>query len=286
MKTENEILKKASHLYSRQTEQGWASLQKKMVMPGKKNQWDSGRNILWGFPIRVAVVLLFLAGMGWGLATWVNSRPTIVHTLWNQQQVKLPDGSVVYLNGNSRIEFPKRFAQKNRKVKLSGEAFFQVRKMTGKPFVVEVAGGRVIVHGTAFNVMAQGKDHRVEVLVRSGVVGLSADRTGAPEVILHAGEFGVFRQGKVAKAMPPPANYLAWRTKILRFDNEKLADAIMLINRAYAKNLVLAEDSLGGLRLTSTYDHAGFETVLRSVCLTFHLKYRKAGDKIILSPEK
>ncbi len=285
-KSDNEIFEGAARLYSQKTENAWASVREKALLTQRSNRTVFWGNGAYGTLLRVAALFLLLAGLGWGIHVWINSRAQWVRTGWNQQKVQLPDGSVVFLNGNSSISFPKHFKETIRRVQLHGEAFFQVKKKAGQTFVVKVTEGEITVHGTAFNVRSRTKNRSVEVFVQSGTVGLLSGRKGYPELILHSGEFGILRQGEAVSAKPPGTNYMAWHTKVLRFHNEKLGHVVEVINRTYAKNIVLPADSLRDLRLTSTYNRVDFETVLRSVCLTFHLNSHKSGDRIILTPIK
>ena len=68
-------------------------------------------------------------------------------------KIVLPDSSTVWLNANARLVYPRSFEDVNRKVSISGEAFFQVRKDKNHPFIVDIGELQVEVLGTSFNVM-------------------------------------------------------------------------------------------------------------------------------------
>ncbi len=273
---EKEILEKTGHMYSPRTDRAWEKIREKAgIAPGQNKKT---------LPLlfKMAALFLLLAGLGWGIRWMVQSRWQTVQTAWNQQKVTLPDGSTAFLNGNSTLHFPEAFKGKSRVVKLRGEAFFEVKGNREKPFVVLVPEGKIEVVGTAFNVKTPEDGGKTEVLVQTGVVEVSGAGRHAFVLTLHRGEFGIIKNGKTVKAAPPRANYLSWHTKVIRFRKAPLSRVVDVINRAYAKNVVLAGEKLRQLELTSAYDHAGFETVLNSICLTFHLKAVKKGDKIVL----
>ena len=281
MKSEEEILKKTGHMYSAKTDRAWAAFQGNIAGVGEK---QSVKKSLPGRPVlyRMAAVFLILLGLGWGIRMWIHSRQHVVQTAWSQKMVLLPDGSTVFLNGHTRLTYPGKFSAKIREVSLQGEAFFKIKKNKRKAFLVMTKSARIEVFGTTFNVNAPKGQTTVGVLVKTGVVGLSGKDDPAHPLILHPGEFGLLKDNKPGKSSVPDVNYLSWQTKIFHFKQEKLARVVKVLNRAYAKNIVLSADSLRHLQLTSTYENVSLGTILESISLTFHLKQKKSGDKIIL----
>jgi len=281
MKSEKEILKEAGHMYSAKTDRAWAAFQGNVA--GEEEQQPVKKTIP-GHPLlfRIAAVFIILVGIGWGIRTWMHSRKHLVQTAWNQKMVLLPDGSTVFLNGHTRLTYPDKFSAKTRVVSLQGEAFFKIKKDKRSQFIVKTKSARIQVFGTSFNVNAPEGQTTVGVLVKTGVVGLSGKDDPAHPLILHPGEFGLLKDNKPGKSSVPDVNYLSWQTKIFHFKQEKLARVVKVLNRAYAKNIVLSADSLRHLQLTSTYENVSLGTILESISLTFHLKQKKSGDKIIL----
>src|SRR5690606_2730376 len=111
-----------------------------------------------------------------------------------QYQLTLPDGSQVWLNAASSITFPVQFPGTKRVVKLSGEAFFDVRHDAAKPFIVQTRLQSLEVLGTSFNVSAYADDGYVKTSLVSGSVRI--DRTGHghapnPSLVLKPGEESV-----------------------------------------------------------------------------------------------
>ncbi len=77
---------------------------------------------------------------------------TITTPKGGQYQVSLPDGSMVWLNAASSLSFPVNFTGKQRKVSITGEAYFEIKKNRNKPFIVQAGRQEVEVLGTEFNV--------------------------------------------------------------------------------------------------------------------------------------
>ncbi len=282
MKSEKEMLKKTSHMYSAKTDRAWASFQENIA--GKEEKKQLVQKAIHSRPLlfRIAAAFIILLGLGWGIRTWMYSRQHSVQTAWNQKSVLLPDGSTVFLNGHTRLTYPGKFSAKARVVSLQGEAFFKIKKNKRRAFIVKTKSARIEVFGTSFNVNAPEGQTTVGVLVKTGVVGLSDKDNPTHPLILHPGEFGLLKDNKAGKSAVPDINYLSWQTKVFHFKQETLAGVVRVLNRAYAKNIVLPADSLRHLQLTSTYENVDLDTILESICLTFHLKQEKLGNKIIL----
>ncbi len=281
MRVEEEIMEKSGYMYNRKTDQAWAALQKGIDREEKSGLFVKQSNP-FPFILKIAAVFIILLALGWGIRQWIKTRQHVVQTTWNQEMIKLSDGSVVYLNGNSKLSYPDKFSAKTRVVTLRGEAFFTISKDPGKSFVVKTKAAQIKVFGTSFNVNAPDGQSKVEVLVETGVVGLSTRKDPANPVILHPGEFGVLNADNISKSAVKRINYLSWRTKTFYFQQDKLSTVVSELGRAYAKNIELKADSLQNLQLTSTYKHVDLDAILESICLTFHLKQEKSGDRIIL----
>jgi len=280
MGTQKDFPGKTGYLYSKKTDEAWSNLHKKIEQEVVHEIKLVFYNSL---KVRIAAILILLLGLAWGIRSIVNSRMENIQTTSSQRQVTLPDGSTVYLNSNSHLKYPKVFGKYERKVTLSGEGFFKVTKNPLKPFIVETQSARIKVLGTSFNVMApKGKD-RVEVLVKTGIVSLSPLNNRKDKLYLKKGDFALVQAGKTSRAKAPGINYLSWQTKKFRFENEKLINVIHVLNHAYAKHILLATDSLEQLRLTSTYNQVSLQTIIRSLCLTFHLRAAHTGNEIILN---
>ncbi len=280
MELQNDFLKKTGYLYSKKTDKAWSGLLNKIEqeeIPDLKPSFFSS------WTVRIAAIMVILLGLAWGIQQLINVKVRKVETASFQRQLILPDGSIAYLNGNSSLTYPKSFGTKNRRVTLIGEAFFKVTKNPIKPFIVETRSARIRVLGTSFNVLAPFDHDRVEVLVKTGIVSLASIHNRKDRVFLKKGEFGMMEAGKAEKAQAPGKNYLSWQTKKFQFKNAELKNVVETLSHAYTTHILLDSDSIGQLRLTSTYNQVSLKTIIQSLCLTFHLKSTQNNDKIVLS---
>lgn len=280
MEPQNDFLKKTGYLYSKRTDEAWSGLLNKIE---QEEIHDLKPSFFSSWAVRIAAIMVILLGLAWGIQQMINSKTKTVETASFQRQVMLPDGSIAYLNGNSSLTYPKNFGTKTRKVTLIGEAFFKVTRNPIKPFIVETKSAQIRVLGTSFNVLALPGNDRVEVLVKTGIVSLASIHNNKDRVFLKEGEFGMMNAGKAEKAQAPGENYLSWQTKKFQFKDAELKNVVETLSHAYATHILLDSDSIGQLRLTSTYNQVSLKTIVQSLCLTFHLESTQNNDEIVLS---
>lgn len=140
----------------------------KIGMRGSRSWW-----LNYAFP-RVAAVLVPLvvcAGVWFYQANRVDMAE-VATLAGEQKEVRLPDGSTVWLNACSKIRYPERFRESSRQVCLTGEAYFSVTRNERKPFEVVVKDVTVEVLGTQFNVRAYPDDGLVTTTLTSGMVAV------------------------------------------------------------------------------------------------------------------
>ena len=150
-------------------------------------------------------------------------------------QVRLPDGSKVWLNASSTLRYPSHFTGNERTVELEGEAYFEVvkaKKQKSKnaqkqawPFWVVSKGQRVEVLGTQFNISAYADEPETKTTLVVGSVRLQAGATGE-QVSLVPGEQGILQTNNLTKQQVDVQQYTAWRNGRFSFDGKPF-DAVM-----------------------------------------------------------
>jgi ferric-dicitrate binding protein FerR (iron transport regulator) len=200
------------------------------------------------------------------------------------EQDILPDGSVAFVNKNSSLNYEFNSSKKVRKVKLKGEAYFDVKHEETKPFVIEATDEVFIKDiGTTFNIKAYPNSDTVVVTVESGEVQFFTLKN--PGLKLKAGEAGIYCKSikefkKLAKA---DTNVIAYKTKIFNFRDTDLKKALEMINEIYDSQIVLGNSAIGHCRLTVNFDNDKVEDIADIIAETLGLKVEKQGDKIILN---
>ncbi len=247
---------------------------------GKKNIFSLKRII----QVAAAVIFLFsisLVARHFLLHKFVNTR------LAETTEISLPDGSKVTLNAHSKIIYSKNFALNNRMVRLTGEAYFEVRKDTALAFIITMNDAKIEVLGTLFNVKAYKKSDKIEVTVTEGKVSLYEKDLRKKQVIATRGERAVYdrNQKVVKKTINADQNYMAWKTRKLVFDNDNLSKVAETIGEVYHRKIVLANDGLDSCTLTTRFEEKDLNTVLKVLESTLDITIEQKNDIIYLSGE-
>ena len=152
-----------------------------------------------------------------------------------QYQVILPDGSRALLNAASSLRYPTVFTGKERKVTLTGEAYFEVTKDPGKPFVVETINMRVQVLGTSFDIMAYENEAAIRTTLLTGKVkeisgghGSLAGQ-GADSITLAPGQQAVLRRDgdRLTREVIDTDEVIAWKEGLFLYSNRVDIPTIM-----------------------------------------------------------
>lgn len=242
---------------------------------------------------RIAAALIFAALLlvsGYE----VIYRPAATHELLEisatDQILKtftLPDGTLVSLNTDTKLQFPKRFGRKTREVTITGEAFFEVKPNKNKPFIIHAGKAQIKVLGTSFNVSAYPETKLVEVIVETGkvqVVNKTTETELTNELILAPGDKGtlVYSSNSLLKTTNQDPNFLAWKTHNLIFKATSLAEVIGNLEKVYKINIRLADSRLNGLLLTAQFNDYPLDFILKVIETTFQIEAQKVNGQYIL----
>jgi transmembrane sensor len=233
---------------------------------------------------RIAASVLFLVGITWFISTKMGNGENEIQTLSiaSANEVKtstLPDGSVATLNKNTVLSYPSAFRGKTRKVKLKGEAFFDVKPNKEKPFIIDINDVQVKVVGTSFNVRSY--NGTTEVIVETGIVQVIKD---GKMVELKAGERTSLLQKDTmaAKEISNDKLYNYYISKTFVCDNTPLWKLVEKLNEAYGANIRIERQELRKLPLTVTFDEESLDTILDIIGQTLMIKISRNGNEIIL----
>jgi transmembrane sensor len=250
------------------------------------------RKRTWWKPLVAACVVLGLVGV---FAQWQHVRGKSYSTaIGEQRTVELSDGSVVYLNGKSRIVA--RLGRATRDIDLEGEGLFRVAHDAGRPFRVHTRDAVVQALGTQFNVDTHVGGTRVAVL--EGVVQVTTSgtaasqqsanaRVSAPPTKLKAGEAArVSRAGDIERrSAGEAAGAATWRQRQLVFEGMPLEEAVEEFNR-YRKSMQLRLEGvrLGSHHYSGTFDADDPESFADLLARERDLTVEKHENEIIIRP--
>lgn len=198
-----------------------------------------------------------------------------------EYSVTLSDGSVVFLNSESELRFPVNFAFGERRVYLTGEAYFDVVKDSGQPFIVDLSTSAIKVLGTSFNVSAYAdEDEVMTTLVQGSVAFMSKGN----EVVLSPGEQAVMdRTGTVVKREVDIYLYTAWKEGVFAFRHQRLEEIMRIVSRWYDVNVFWENASQKEVTFTGKmrrYDD--FSKVVQMLEMTGNTEFEVRGKTIVI----
>lgn len=207
-------------------------------LDGKKRHLPVIRKSFYRWAGGAAVALFCLIG-GWMVAYWrmdtsrIDLQARYVQVPVGQRvQLSLSDGTKVWLNSNSKLDFDERFTGTERRVRLDGEAFFEVAHEEKKPFIVETGYGEIQVLGTVFNVSAYQNQGDFEVKLFEGSVRVS-DKEKHVQLQLLPYEQAIGKEGRLVKLAMDKEESVSWVDGIYYFKNENYETVFRKIEEYY-----------------------------------------------------
>lgn len=154
-----------------------------------------------------------------------------------QYMLILPDGSKVWLNAASSISYPSVFTDKERKVTLTGEAYFEVAKDKQHPFKVKTGAAEVKVLGTHFNIMSYANEGQIQVSLAEGSVRVDLDNDSQ---ILSPGQQALIKAGATRIILKDIDidEAINWKNGLFQFDNTPMEQVMRQIKRWYNVDIV------------------------------------------------
>lgn len=231
--------------------------------------------------IVVAIILYTTAHPG-------NDTPHSTHTILTAAQksrVELPDGSIVWLNTDSKLVYPEAFSPTERVVSLEGEAYFDVAKNRACPFIVKSQGQEIKVLGTSFNVRNRLDSDYAETTLVSGLISLRFDGDSTPVILSPNEQIRYSKSGRSFQKNAVLAHeHIAWATGKMTFDNDKFTDVIPYLEKKYQIQIVCPDEIADTLYLTLVVRNESKEEIFKEISRISHLKYTIHENTIYLSP--
>jgi transmembrane sensor len=157
-----------------------------------------------------------------------------------QYELRLPDGSQVWLNAESSITYPTAFAGKERKVSITGEAYFEVTHNAKQPFKVETGTQTIEVLGTKFNINAYNEEPTINTTLLEGSVRLTSHPSPLTSALtLKPGQQGQLKDQKLVLAKDPDIDQvMAWKNGLFAFNDASMQEVMVQLARWYNMEVV------------------------------------------------
>lgn len=198
-----------------------------------------------------------------------------------RKTILLSDGSLIYLNVDSKLIYPERFTDSSRIVELIGEAYFSISHDAFKPFKVLCSNTITVVKGTEFNI--KNRNDLVRIIITKGIVE-TFEKDSNKGIMLKKGEMVTF-DDKIGFSKPAKANinhFLAWRKGKFSFSHTSLEDVMEEISRFYNVQVVFRTPAERTKNITGVFDTDSLEHIFSIISLTLDVKIDLDGSKVIV----
>lgn len=197
---------------------------------------------------------------------------------------QLPDGSRIWLNKGTKIEYNQQFGIRNRNVLLNGEAYFEVAKNKKLAFVVKTKSIDVTALGTSFNVNAYDDGNEVTTTLYTGKVNVQSTLTGY-KTILNPFEVAVFSKTKdiITTYVFTGPDKPVWMEPEFRFDMLPLIDITKQLEHNYNVVFVYRNQKIKHLKFSGTFDRdEKLDEILRVIKINTNIDYAIKNDSVII----
>jgi len=226
----------------------------------------------------------------------------------DKANITLPDGSKVWLNGDSKITYAENFKDRTREVHLSGEAFFEVARDKTKPFIIHTRMINLKVLGTAFNVRSYDYEKETETALVHGSIEVTLRNSPEQKILLKPGEKLLVKNSPVdtssahKKQAPDEDSHIivlttmryygsdssnietSWTKSQLVFTDEPLDKIALNLERWFNVHITIANDSLKKQKYTATLEEDDkLEEFLEALKLADGFHYSIKNKEVVIT---
>jgi transmembrane sensor len=195
-------------------------------------------------------------------------------------ELKLFDGSDIWLNSGAELEYYDDYNDGKRLVSLSGNAFFTINTDSLHPFIISTANSEIKVLGTSFNVNSKNK--KTEVNVKTGIVEVSSS-DHLHKVKISQNQTAVVDDKKLTSFTTEDINFLAWKTGEFEFINIPLKQVIEDLNTYYSNQIEFDSSQEFDCNLTASFKDTDLDDVLQIIALSCNLSVETVNNKYKIS---
>ena len=268
-------LMQAGSEYVSNTDELWKQMEKRMYASKPQKKFNPQNSFRW-LAMAASFLLVILLGSGGYVAVkWyhLNNIHRTYFAISEKNKLQLPDSSIVWLNTGSQLTYISTPFDSKRKVKLEGEAFFDVTKDSSRPFIVNSDEIRVIVHGTKFNVEAYREQNEIAVSLLSGSVSINTPK-GVRKMI--SGEKALYNKKTVNLKIEAGAQLEGiWAANNLSINQLSLREVAVHLSKWYNINIHISSKIPDSQLYTLTISKEdSIEDILILLSNISHFKYR------------
>ena len=202
--------------------------------------------------------------------------------------ITLADGTKIWLNADTKIQYPRNFSGNTREVYLSGEAFFDVAKNPARPFIIHLENGTVKVLGTSFNIRAYNNEKTIEASVATGRVAFIpkfAPGNKQDTIFLTGDKKLRYLLTKKQVIVEPTTSRedMAWIGGKLVFKAMTFDEISLELERNFGKKIIFLSDSAKAFRLTGSFQNNSLDEILFYLSKSTEFNYKINDEEVMIS---
>ncbi len=213
----------------------------------------------------------------------LTAHQTILVPAGQRVQLILPDNTVVWLNSNTKLQYPTVFAKDIRKVQLDGEAYFEVSKNPKRPFLVSTSRGDIRVTGTSFNVDAYANRDVFETALMEGKVEVFVNGQTERVIALNPNHKAIFNNGELQVEEITNYDAYLWRKGLIAFKDKTLKEILFQFEKYFDVKIKLKPDFALEHTYTGKFRQSdGIDYALRVLQKSIRFDYKRDDEKQII----
>lgn len=197
----------------------------------------------------------------------------------------LSDGTKVWLNSETSIQYPVAFGAKERRVFVQGEAYFEVAKDVKKPFTVQFMSSSVTVLGTSFNIRAYPEEKQSQTTLAEGSVRIYSPGSS---MLLKPGEQAEVNvlSGEMVKKEVEVKSFTSWKDGRFVFEQQPLEDIMRTLERWYDIRVIFRDEGAKRISLSGNLKRYGdFSQVMKMLQMTGDVRFELYGNDVYITTE-
>ena len=237
--------------------------------------------------LRYAAIIILSLGIGVFLQKLLSDKTDdkfveITASKGQKIDISLPDGNKIWINSNSSIKYPIDFKDFNKRIYIQGEAYFEFSEENEKPLFVIVNEVIIQAFSGAFNVKTNATNTGADISVTHGWITVNNLNVQVNDLIIEEGYVCSFSpELPLFIAQNDDANYLAWKTGNLHFENTPLKIVAQTLSDHFDKNIQV-EGRIQYCSFSSDYKNADLETILNDIEVSINTKIDMKNNKVII----
>ena len=275
----------------------WSGLEEQIRLETAQREPIIQPRFLTISPIIVRIAAVLVLGLSITMAYWIfQPKPNELLSVSTQKnnfsEIKLSDGTIIWVKSGSNLRYPEQFEGKKREVFLDGEAYFEVAHDAEKVFFVHTSDITIKVLGTSFNVKSYKDQNTIETTLVTGSVKI--EKTNTPDemdIVLIPSERAVYdkksgvvdivKSVDVGQVKVPERKTVPATTKLI-FDETPFSEVFAQLEKRYHVKFHVNDQSLT-CKLTADVQQENLEEILKLLEVSHQVKYRISGDDVYVT---